>query len=40
MLDSFGVALEENPSRSVENTPEKAIVKERILEKIDLSKGT
>ncbi|XP_055364140.1 serine/threonine-protein kinase MAK isoform X3 [Betta splendens] len=30
---------EENPSSSVDGTPEKAIVKERILEKIDLSKG-
>lgn len=31
--------LEENTTKSVDSTPEKAVVKERILEKIDLSKG-
>ncbi|XP_028289261.1 serine/threonine-protein kinase MAK isoform X2 [Parambassis ranga] len=30
---------EENATKSVDSTPEKAVVKERILEKIDLSKG-
>ncbi|XP_018533116.1 serine/threonine-protein kinase MAK isoform X2 [Lates calcarifer] len=31
--------LEENTSKSVDSPPEKTVVKERILEKIDLSKG-
>lgn len=31
--------LEENPSKSVDSPSEKTVVKERILEKIDLSKG-
>ncbi|XP_023272649.1 serine/threonine-protein kinase MAK-like isoform X2 [Seriola lalandi dorsalis] len=33
------VRVEENTSKSVDNPPEKTVVKERILEKIDLSKG-
>lgn len=33
------VWLEENSTKSSDSTPEKTIVKERILEKIDLSKG-
>jgi len=33
------VKLEENATKSVASTPEKSVVKERILEKIDLSKG-
>lgn len=36
---SFAVSLEENASKSEESPPEKTVVKERILEKIDLSKG-
>lgn len=35
----FAVSLEENASKSEESPPEKTVVKERILEKIDLSKG-
>ncbi|KAM4718967.1 serine/threonine-protein kinase MAK isoform 2-T2 [Anableps anableps] len=31
---------EENATKSVDSTPEKTVIKERILEKIDLSKGT
>lgn len=34
------VTLEENASKLVDSPTEKACVKERILEKIDFSKGT
>lgn len=40
ILYCFGVRLEENTSKPVDSPPERAFVKERILEKIDLSKGT
>lgn len=36
----FAVRVEESPSKSDDSPPEKTVVKERVLEKIDLSKGT
>lgn len=35
----FAARPEENASKSKDSPPEKTVVKERILEKIDLSKG-
>lgn len=35
----FLTELEENVSKPKDNAPGKAVVKERVLEKIDLSKG-